>query len=430
MITTWLQHYGYIVLFTALMLELIIVGIPAEVIMSYTGFLVFQGKMGWALAVLTAGLGSVTGITISYWIGLQLGAPFFHKYGYKIHLGPERLEKTSQWFSKYGNKLLVVAYFITGIRHVTGYFSGITKVPFRIFAIFAYMGAFLWVFTFISLGKVLGPKWELFHHSMRKYLVITGILAAILFVLIYLYRNYRQRMWEAIRVILERGVATYHSLGRVKFLVVGAAVVFFALFVAMLGLIQDYWANEFVQFDAITLYLVHSIFGKEWAPWMERVSVLASYKVMIPIVVMIILWILRKGENRRLEIMFLLIALIGGELLDEGLRRLFHRLGPAGTPSPGQWMYTFPGEQTLMVLSVYGFVAFLLVRHSGNPLMHIVAPLAVLAISALVGLSRIFLELQYPSDVLAGLVFGGVWLSLQIILLEVFRQLGKDHTII
>ena len=53
-------------------------------------------------------------MTISYWIGYKLGVPFFHKHGHRIHLGPDRLEKMSNWFENYGNKLLLIAYFIPG----------------------------------------------------------------------------------------------------------------------------------------------------------------------------------------------------------------------------------------------------------------------------------------------------------------------------
>jgi membrane-associated phospholipid phosphatase len=43
----------------------------------------------------------------------------------------------------------------------------------------------------------------------------------------------------------------------------------------------------------------------------------------------------------------------------------------------------------------------------------------------LISLNRIYLDIQYPSDVVAGFVFGGVWLSSNMILLEIYRHLGK-----
>lgn len=155
-------------MFFGLMLELIALPVPGEVLMSNSGFLISQGRLEWIPSVLVAGLGSSIGITIAYFVGFRLGTPFFHKYGHRIHLGPDKLEKVSRWFAKYGNKMLIIGYFIPGVRHITGYFSGITRIPYRSFALFAYLGAFIWTFTFISLGKVLGPKWEEFHGAIKN----------------------------------------------------------------------------------------------------------------------------------------------------------------------------------------------------------------------------------------------------------------------
>ena len=157
------NNYGYIVLLIALMLELIAFPLPGEALMTYCGYVIYEGKMNLTISILIATLGVCVGITLSYFIGKILGVAFFEKYGHYIHMDKNKLDKTSIWFEKYGNKLLIVAYFIPGVRHVTGYFSGITEVSYKKFAINAYAGAFIWTTTFISLGKVLGVNWERYH---------------------------------------------------------------------------------------------------------------------------------------------------------------------------------------------------------------------------------------------------------------------------
>ncbi|MCB2291033.1 DedA family protein [Clostridium sp. CS001] len=158
-----INHYGYIILFTAMALKLIAIPFPAELVMTYCGFLVYQSKMNWIISILVATAGVIVGITITYFIGNKVGARFFEKYGSYIHLGPDKMEKTSKWFESSGNKLLIVAYFIPGICHIAGYFSGITKISFRKFAVNAYLGAFIWTAIFISIGIILGPNWGRFH---------------------------------------------------------------------------------------------------------------------------------------------------------------------------------------------------------------------------------------------------------------------------
>lgn len=426
MVTTWLEHYGYIVLFLALMLELIAFGIPTEVLMSYAGFLVSQGKLSWGLSIFMAGLGSSIGITISYWIGFKLGSPFFEKYGHKIHLGPERLETTSRWFNKYGNKLLIVAYFIPGIRHITGYFSGITKISFRAFALYAYIGAFLWVSTFISLGKVLGPTWEQYHHSITKYLIIAGIVAAAILVFVYLYRKHKLQMLEFAKQTLKKGEEIFRSPRRVKMMIVISFFSFLLLFGFMIGLIQDLFANEFTEFDTVASFLIHAIFDLSWSSWMNGFGFMASSMVLLPVIAFTFLWIVLRGKDRMLESIFLLIVVLGGEMWDEVLRRLFHRVGPL--PSSEIVRYTFPSEQTFMTLTILGFAAFLIVRHTRSVWIRYAAPLIAFVVPVLVGLSRIYFDVQYPSDVVAGYVFSGVWLSLNIVLLEIFRILRKERT--
>lgn len=167
---------------------------------------------------------------------------------------------------------MIVCYFIPGVRHITGYFSGIAKIPYRSFALYAYTGALLWVSAFISLGKVLGPKWEEYHGAANKYLIIGGIFAVVVLVVIYLYRGYKQMILETSRSILGKLILTFRSLGRVKLLVAGSAVVFLGFLILMLGLIQDYLSNEFQQFDIIVTFLINAIFGN--MGWIREAVVL------------------------------------------------------------------------------------------------------------------------------------------------------------
>ncbi|WP_048602021.1 DedA family protein [Rubeoparvulum massiliense] len=191
---SWLDQYDYFILFFTLMTELIILTLPGELLMSYAGFLVSEGKLNWLVSILVAGLGSSIGITFTYLIGFHYGAPFLKKHGQRVHLGPDKFEKASQWFEKQGNKVLLITYFIPGVRHISGYFSGITKIPYRIFAIYAYTGALIWTSTFITIGKFLGPKWEEFHASVKKYLLIGGIIIAIIMTVIYLIRTQKEKI--------------------------------------------------------------------------------------------------------------------------------------------------------------------------------------------------------------------------------------------
>lgn len=187
----WLiTRYGYIGIFSALTLGIVGLPVPDEVLLTYVGYNVFQGKMMYLLAIASAFLGSVTGISISFTIGLKLGLPFLKKFGPKIHITQGRIEYTQNLFKKYGNVVLIVGYFIPGVRHLTAYIAGISHMDFRKFMLFAYSGALLWSITFISLGHELGERWFLVEEYIHRYgfygfaiviLLLVGVLVFLKF---------------------------------------------------------------------------------------------------------------------------------------------------------------------------------------------------------------------------------------------------------
>ena len=98
--------------FIALFLEMLALPLPGEMLMSYTGLFVFEGKLNWLFSIVSASAGEQPGITLSYGIGYRLGKPFLMKYGARYHFGEEKLAIMSVWFDKYGDKLLFIAFFI------------------------------------------------------------------------------------------------------------------------------------------------------------------------------------------------------------------------------------------------------------------------------------------------------------------------------
>lgn len=424
-ITVLLNHYGYIVLLIALMLELIAFPLPGEFLMIYCGFLVNQHKLNWLLSIIIASSGTIMGITISYFVGSKLGLTFFKHYGHYIHLGSDKLDKTSTWFNKYGNKLLLISYFIPGVRHITGYFSGITEITYKKFMQNAYIGAFLWTTTFISLGKVLGNNWDKYHSIITRYLIIGGLITSSIMIIIYIYRNHKQHITEFTIKILENAIKTFNSFGKIKIVIAGIALAFLGFSVLVIGVIQDFLAHEFNEFDIIVTYLVKTIFTENWQYIMNLFNNITSLNMLIPVTICIIIFITIRDIDTFLEIRFVFLAILGGEILQTILRLVFKHLGPSKLSLIETIKYTFPSKQSFMTIVAYGFLCFLIIRHTNKNWIKTTSIIITIIICFFGGLSPIFYQVEYPSDVYAGYVFGGVWLTLNIVLLEVFRILPK-----
>ena len=72
-----LQHFGYFGIIIALLGGIIGLPIPDEVLLAYVGYHVYLGKMVYLTSLLCAFSGAVGGITLSYFLGIKLGLPFF-----------------------------------------------------------------------------------------------------------------------------------------------------------------------------------------------------------------------------------------------------------------------------------------------------------------------------------------------------------------
>ena len=420
---TFMNEYGYLVLFLALFLGILAVPLPIEAMMGYAGLLAYQGQMNWIAAVISAGIGGLAGMVAAYGIGYKLGMPFFEKYGPKIHLGPEKLKTTSSWFKKYGNKLLIIAFFIPGVRHITGYFSGITRLPFRVYAIYSAIGSFIWVSTFIILGKLLGPKWEQFHDSIMKYLLIAVILIAILIIGIYFFRRFKTQIITGFTRGMEKVLYAFRTRKRFTFFISAVSLITLLLIILMVGMIEDYIGNEFNDFDKVVSLVVTAVLSGRMNWLMTFFIGLGKNVWLIMMITLTLGWVLWKGQEKILEIFFLFITVLGGELYEEILRNTFHRVAPGEPSILDRFPYSFPSEQSLMAFVIYGFFFFILLRHTRNLKVHTFLIIGWVIVVLFLGVARIYFGTQMPSQILGGYVFGGVWLGFSVLLLELFRVL-------
>ncbi len=176
-----ISSYGYVGLFIAIVLGIVGLPLPDEILMTVVGYISYKGHLNYFITIFIAFLGSVVGMTISYFIGYNIGPPFLKKYGYIFRVTPEKLDKVKDLFDKWGKFIVTIGYFIPGIRYFTAYLAGISKWSYKLFIAFAFPGALLWVFTFISLGYYFGLKWvkilEIFHRNMiiLSIVVIVGV---------------------------------------------------------------------------------------------------------------------------------------------------------------------------------------------------------------------------------------------------------------
>lgn len=180
----WLLEYGSIALFFLLALGIVALPIPDETLLVVSGVLIHQGILSPIPTVLAAYLGSMSGITLSYFLGRTAGHYLLKKYGKYIGINDEKLKKAHDWYEYLGKWTLTFGYFIPGVRHVTGILAGTSELEYPVFALFAYSGAFLWTTAFLTIGYFFGPYWNTILSFMDSHPIelTFGVLSFFLFI--------------------------------------------------------------------------------------------------------------------------------------------------------------------------------------------------------------------------------------------------------
>ena len=182
-----LTEHVYVILFLSLILEFAALPLPGETMMVVAGVMAYNNHGSYLGMIIASALGTVIGMQFSYEVGRRLGTKAVDKYGMYIGLTPYRMTKAAEFFNKFGNIVIVIAYFLPGVRHILGYFSGISRIDAKKFHIYSTIGGVFWVVVFITLGYVLGPSAPHAFKLLHKYGTMLFILAiAALFIyLIY-----------------------------------------------------------------------------------------------------------------------------------------------------------------------------------------------------------------------------------------------------
>ena len=171
LVVHWITQHGYLGIFSLLAIGVFGVPIPDEGVLGFSGYLVYKNKLNIVPAFISAYLGSVFGITMTYGLGRIFGKSLVAKYGTTFHVTEEKLNRIHRWFNRMGRWVLLFGYFIPGMRQIAAFTAGTSKLGFPVFSLFTYTGAFLWSLAYIASGYYLGEEWIRLSTNIRHVLV-------------------------------------------------------------------------------------------------------------------------------------------------------------------------------------------------------------------------------------------------------------------
>lgn len=154
------ENYGtwsYLILFTIVFCETGLVVtpfLPGDSLLFAAGALAGGGSLDVGLLILLLTVAAILGDTVNYQIGHYIGPKVFQRD--RRWLKKKHLDRTHEFFEKYGGKTIIIARFVPIIRTFAPFVAGVGSMTYSRFLAFNVIGAVLWVVGFVLAGYWFG----------------------------------------------------------------------------------------------------------------------------------------------------------------------------------------------------------------------------------------------------------------------------------
>jgi membrane-associated protein len=130
--------------------------LPGDSLLFAVGALAADPASGlniWIAAVVLL-VAAILGDTVNYWIGRKFGGWMMRTFPRIVK--PSHIEKTNEFFVRYGGKTIILARFVPIVRTFAPFVAGSGEMDYKRFMFFNVTGAVLWVVTILPAGWFFG----------------------------------------------------------------------------------------------------------------------------------------------------------------------------------------------------------------------------------------------------------------------------------
>jgi len=404
-----LGYGAYTMLFLIAVVEALpLVGtfIPGHSLVILSGFLVRLGTLDlWPVLILVS-LGAIVGDVVGYSIGKKYGYELIRKFGRYFFITDIHLEKAKEAMNKHTGKALIVGRFSPVTRAFTPFLAGAGDVHVNRFWLYNISGGILWSVSSVLIGYVFGASYEIVSQYIGRFVGIAVILS-ILIVWAYRFINKQKHIF-----------AKYHFY--TLLINIASLYIFFKT-------MQDVFSRE-SSLAELDVWVNLKMIDIQGFGGIDIFTSITNFLSPVHLIVAglgiacFLMW--KKKIHQALVLSF---GLLGGALFQGVLKELVERMRPENAVLV-ETGFSFPSGHATMAVLFFGALIYVFCGKIESKVRREIFGVACLLLFVMVGFSRVYLNVHWVSDVVAGFAFGAFWLTALILFFKFASTAieGKD----
>jgi len=154
--------------------------VPGETVMLLGGAVAGQGAIDIYLLIAIAWFSAWLGDTTSFFLGRRLGREFVLKHGPRVGISHERFEKVEDYFGRHGGKTIFIGRWISLVRAFAPFIAGSSGMGYRAFVPYSILGTGLWASLHILIGYFFSRSIETAgHYAARGAFALATLIAVV-----------------------------------------------------------------------------------------------------------------------------------------------------------------------------------------------------------------------------------------------------------
>ena len=174
-----IMRLGYFGVFITMSIESAAIPLPSEVIMPFSGYLVYTGVFTLHGAAFWGAAGCVFGSWVAYAVAALGGRPLVERYGRYVLLSRRDLDLADRMFQRFGSPIIFFSRLMPVVRTFISLPAGLARMPLLRFTVYTFLGSYPFCYALAYFGYKTGEHWHTLEGTFRKYdLLIGAVLLA------------------------------------------------------------------------------------------------------------------------------------------------------------------------------------------------------------------------------------------------------------